>query len=1047
MGMPSIRAFLAVALFLALGLEAQETDNPVLHRRSLPSRMGPNAIKGHDLPDLRHAWDLYWFGGELSPSYMDYKNQLAAQEVQRWRHLFPKAQGSQLISAILPAPPGTGGVSWTNLGPIANLTPAGWSSIDSGRPVAIVPHPTVPTTLYLATSGGGVFKCINADTTTAASNWIWTAITDDLPASGSSGNVSIGAMAMSPADSKVLYVGLGDPFDAQGRGFFKTPDGGLTWTPAMGLGNQTRSYFILPVSANTVFWGTDDGLKVSTDGGASFSALAVGPAGRVWTIQKLTATDLLLSVQVGTTEGAGAGSIYYSADNGSTWNLASMSGAGLSTNIGRITIRTAGDTTTAYAMLEDTSTKNIARGVLKTSDKGHTWAWMAAPTASGGLFQGTGPDMTTDGGQGFYNHGLGVDPTNPQRLVMGANLALYRSMDGGATWSQLTHWYGSGHPYTHADNHATAWSNGTLYVANDGGLAILKDPWRATIPTATDELTFIDNRRNKGLSSHLVYNVGSTTAASPADSKWRISLGLQDNGTRVRQPNTPGGTLTGNEGTFEDGIGGDGFGTVIHPTDGSQILGSVYYTDIYKSIDGGTTFTESISGISEAKSSTAAPFAPKIALGATATPGTVYTSVNTKVYLSTDFGSSWTSMSMGTFASSGRVIRNVNGSRSTSAVGMASSGGHFWTTYNGGAAWTDSGDVTNGNLSTSYIWFDTENDQVVYGATVAPYATAHHLFKSANGGATWTPLDGSAATSNGLPFGIPVHVIQNRPGHSNILFAGTDFGVYQSTDGGITWARYGSNLPLVATRDLYISPDGGFIRAGTYGRGVWEVQTLGITLDKTTANVNPSASATFTATVTGFPSSNLVNWSVSTGGGGFSPTQTASGTSTVYTAPAVPGIYTITAATIDSTSLRGTPAIASASVNVYSPASVTVTIAPAIATLAMGGTATFNATVANAPSQDVTWSANGGTITTGGVYTAPLAPGTYNITATSIWPGTTPGTATVSVKTLDVNADGVVDLQDLLFFAKYYGTTNASCLFSGDLTVSDADLAILLAGL
>ncbi len=1038
----TMKRFLTLAaLVTAWGLEAQDTANPVLRRRSLPARVGPHALKGHDLPDLRHAWDLYWFGGELSPAYMDYKNLKAAEELQRWLHLFPKAKGTLAASAILPTPPGVGGVSWVNRGPTSNLIDGTWSSIDSGRPVAIVPHPTVATTLYLATSGGGIFKCTNADISQAAAEWIWTPITEDLPASGSSGNVSIGAMAMSPTNANVLYVGLGDPFDAQGRGFFTSPDAGATWTAATGLGNATRSYSILPLTASLVFWGTNDGLKVSNNGGTSFAAVTGGPAtGLAWTVRKVTANDLICSIE-GTPN-----AIYTSSNAGTTWTLATITGVPTAITKGRITLAAAGDGTTAYGIVEDTVTGNIARGVLKTLDKGVTWTWVAAPTISGGLFQGTGPQMTTDGGQGFYNHGLGVDPTNPQRIVVGANLALYRSLDGGASWTQLTHWYGSGHPYTHADNHATAWANGTLFVANDGGLSILKDPWRATVPTTTDDLTFIDNRRNKGLSSHLVYNVGSTTAASPTDSKYRISLGLQDNGTRIRQPNTTGGTLTGAEGTFEDRIGGDGFGTQIHPTNGNLILGSVYYTDIYKSSDGGATFAESISGITEANSATLAPFAPKIALGATAAPDTVYTFTNSTVYKSTDFGSNWTAMAM-TGYDTARLLRNVNGSRSSSAVGAASSGGHFWITYNNGATWTDSTDITGGTFNTSYIWFNTENDQTVYGATVAPDAAAHHLFKSTNGGAAWTPMDGSATASNGLPFGIPVHVIQNRPGQANTLFAGTDFGVYRSLDGGATWARYGNSLPMVAVRDLYISPNGGFIRVGTYGRGVWELQTLSVALDKASVTLLPSASTTFTATITDFLTTNTVGWTTSTGGGSFSPASTASGAVTTYTAPAVPGIYTVTATSNEAPVLGSTPVAAAATVNVYNPASVAVTVSPGTKSLSAGATFTFTASVANAPNQNVTWSASGGAITTGGVFTAPATAGTYTITATSIWPGTTPGTATVTVKTLDLNGDGVVDLRDLLFFAKYYGTSNATCDLNGDNTVDTADLDLLLAGL
>ncbi len=811
MGLSLLRRSALLALALALPLAAQEATNPVLRRRSLPARVGPNALSGHDRADLRRDWNLYWFGGRLSPEYLDYKNLVAAEEVQKWRHTLPTV----LEGRALPVA-GSGTPTWVNLGPTSNVVDASWPSIDSGRPVAILPHPTVATTLYLATSGGGIFKCANADVAGAA-DWIWTAITDGLPTSSSGGNVAIGAMAMSPADSNVLFVGLGDHFDAEGRGFYRSADAGATWAAATGLGVATRSHAILALSATRILWATNDGLKLSNDGGATFAAVTGGPAvDEVWSVQKVTATDLICSVQ-GITSGTGLN--YYSADAGSTWTLAPMTG--VTVTVGRVTLAAAADGATAYGILENSTAATVAPGVIKTTDKGHTWTWVAAPTTTGSLFKGTGNQMTTDGGQGWYNHGLGVDPTNANHLVVGANMALYRSMDGGATWSQMTHWYGSLHPYAHADFHATAWSNGTLYVANDGGLAVVRDPWRATPPTGED-LTFIDNRRNKGLTSHLVYNIGSTIATSPTDSKWRVTAGMQDNGTRIRQGS---GTALQTSGVFEDWIGGDGFGTVIHPTNGNLMLGSLYYTRIYKSTDGGISqFLIASTGITESNNSSLAPFAPKIALGATSTPDTVYTYTNAKVYKSTDFAGSWTAMPMGTFTASARTIRNVNAARSSSAVGIASSGGHFWITYNDGASWLDTGDITAGNLNTSYIWFSTENDQTVYAATVAPTATAHHLYKSTTGGLSWASIDGSATTSNGLPFGIPVHVVQNLPGSANTLFAGTDFGVYQSLDGGTTWNRYGTGLPMVATRDLYIAPDGSFLRVATYGRGVWELQ-------------------------------------------------------------------------------------------------------------------------------------------------------------------------------------------------------------------------------
>ncbi len=1065
MGLLSTRFLATLALLLALPMEAQESS--VFQRRmELPARKGPKASSGHDRADLRRDWNLLWFGAQADPAYLDSKNQLAGRERVRWAHLFPGGPKALLAVAGSPGTASSASGTWVNLGPTSNLTTASFPDVDSGRPVAVAAHPST-NTLYLATSGGGVFRCTNADVTTNG-DWIWNPITDGLPASGSSGNVAVGAMAMSPADPAVLYLGMGDPFDAEGRGFFKSPDGGTTWTAATGLGNATRSQTILPVNASLIFWGTNDGLKMSSNGGASFTPVTLGGAatGKIWAAQKFSSSDLVCSVQPAPPAGSttyGAGVIHFSSNGGSTWTAANITGVSFA--IGRITIATAGDGSTAYAILEDTtsSSPTVGRGVLKSTDKGLTWTWTAAPTASGGLFQGTGGNMTGDGGQGWYNHCLAVDPNNASRLFVGSNLALYRSLDSGSTWSQMTHWLGSGHVYAHADFHATAWSasGSTLFVANDGGLAVVRDPFATTIPTGptgnsgtTSVVTFLDNRRNKGLVSHLVYSIGSSTAANPPDSKWRVTMGLQDNGTRVRQPNAPGGLLIGTEGTFEDMIGGDGLGTLIHPANGNLMLGSTQYVGIFKSVDGGATFNESDSGITETNNKNLAPFGTKLVPGDQA--NIIYTSTNGKVYKSIDFGGSWTVLStLGlpapldtstTGATTNLYIRNLNAAANDpNALGIAANQSRVYLTYTGGSSWTQAGALPGSQSYLSYLWFDRANSATVYVASVAPVATANHLWKSSNGGVSWAAIDGTATTSNGLPFGIPVHVVQTDPLNAATVYAGTDFGVYVSSNGGSSWTRFGNGLPLVATRDLYVAPDGSFLRAATFGRGVWEAQLpVGpvVSLDKTSFTLNPSVGTTLTATVTNFTADNKVNWTVSAGGGTLLPAQTASGVATIYTAPATPGIYTVTAASNELPS-----STASATVNVYTAAAVTVSVTPTAKVLMTGASATFTATVTNAPSSAVTWSASGGTITTGGVYTAPAVPGTYTITATSIWPNTTPGTASVVVKTLDLNGDGTLDLRDLLTFAKYYNSANATCDLNGDGLVDDADLAILLAGL
>lgn len=1016
---------------LVAGALAAEQPSIVQRRQSLPARTGPKKLSGHDRADLRRQWELYWFGGQPSADYLDFKRQAAQEEIRRWGHLFPGG-------TPMPAIPGNS-VSWVNLGPTANVTDAGWPAIDSGRPVSIVTHPSNAQTLYMATSGGGVFKCVNADPT-SASDWVWTNITDALPASSGSGNVACGALAMDPTAPETLYLGLGDAFDAQGRGLYKTTNGGTTWTECGSLGATTNINEILVLDATTLLVAGNAGVYRSTNGGTSFTQVVSG--GVAWSVQQFSATELICSIEAGS-------KIYYSSNAGATWTGATLDSSVTALTPGRITLASsAASGTTAWGIAE-TGSATVSRGLLKTIDKGHTWTFVAAPVVTGGLFKGTGPSMSTDGGQGWYNHGLAVSPADINRVFVGANLALYRTLDGGANWAQMSHWYGSAHPYQHADNHTTAWSKtGTpyLYVGHDGGISIYKDPF-GTIPTADLASAFVDNRRNKGLATHLVYSIGSTNATTPVGSKDRVTLGLQDNGTRMRMPS--GGNLAGS-GIFEDQIGGDGFGTVIHPTDGDKILGSLYYTRIFRTTDGGATAWSEASSILEANDQNAAPFAPKIALGAAAEPNTVYTFVNKKVYKSTDFGNLWIAMGMTGFDDVNRIIRNVGASRSNAnAVAVVTSGGTGFVTYNGGTSWAQFGAIPNNGLSMSYVWFDTTNANTLYASSVALGSSLSHLWKSTNSGATWTAIDVAAGGgSNGFPSGIPVHVIQNDPAVGNTLLAGTDFGVYRSTDGGLNWSRYGQNLPMVAVRDLYIAPDGSFVRAATFGRGAWElVAPVGptVTIAETgPLQVAPSGTASLHASVTNATNTN-VNWTAPQGS--FSPTTTASAAATTWTAPATPQVVTLTA-----TSAENSSGTATITANVYTPGSVSVTVAPnpnvTPAIVITGGSLTFGATVTNAPTTSVTWSVNGGSISGGGVFTAPnLATGTQvvTVTATSIYAGTTPGTTTVTVKSIDLNADATVDFKDMAALAKAHGTVDAARkLTSGSTAVGDADVTAFL---
>jgi len=783
---PVIRGGLALAVIACTSglLPAQEADNATRRARARDEWYNESYASPAKANGKR--------GGPWSAEYRRFMMDAAARERAKWGAQIPSNPEPATVAEPEATIAATGS-NWLNLGPTKadylynfytlNVT-------DTGRVRSFVTHPGDPNILYVAFSGGGVWKTTDGGVS-------WRALTESL------GSLSTGWLAGDPKDPNVLYLGLGDPFDGTGIGLLKSVDAGSTWSKPIFLGDSqvTTQIMVAPTDSRIVLVTTDRGLFRSANAGASFKSVAL-PTGRAevpygWSIAWTGEGNFVVTAEADPFAAAGTtdGQVFTSANNGATWTRA----AGFSApgGVARITVAAAPSNRSIVYAVASNFGGNLA-DIFKSVDGGANWT---ALRATGKSARYTNPNPSASypsqlfNTQGWYDQLAIVSPTNPNVVDFGGALHNARTTDGGLTWSVTTEWLGRyGLPYVHADSHAAAYdAAGNLYFGTDGGIF-----------KSTDGGATFSDALNVGIVTHLIYNLGSSKASPAA-----VIGGMQDNGTRVR---------SGSTSIFNQTIGGDGFGCDIHPRNGQLVLGSLYNTRIQKSLDGGLTFGSATAGISEAGTG-AAPFLTKIVPSeADPTGNTVYTFVNARAYKSTNYAQNWSPLA--TAGLPGDIfIRNFGAARANpNVLGIVANGGRVFLSSNGGASWKAPAPLPNNGLSLSYISFDPTDASVVYVASVAPDFSRNHVWRSMNFGASWTAIDGGD-----FPTGVPVDVVKNDPSNPNILYAGTHLGVYRSPDRGATWARFGSGMPLVQVTDLFLSSDSTLVRSSTFGRGFWEL--------------------------------------------------------------------------------------------------------------------------------------------------------------------------------------------------------------------------------
>jgi hypothetical protein len=794
-----------------------------------PATLTGEKVPIKDDPLGRIDWMREVMGGDLTPEFME--AMMVAADAQRAQY-GPDGRGAIQVQ--------TGG-TWTNIGPHrSNWIQNGLlvAESDTGRVRTFLVHPSNPDIMYVLTSSGGLWKTTNFSDPRPA----WRATTDSI-LSTSGGSAALGK------NPETIYLGTGDPFDPGVGGYARRSiDGGQTWSNAIKLGAST----IIPdvkvdssAAADIVLMATNAGLFRSTDGGVTYGATPV-LGGLVWSLARTSAGWLAARTVTG------VGSILYSTNQGATW-LPIPNGGLAYAGAGRTTLAvgTAGDAV-VYAFAA-TAGNGAQKDLYRSSDGGLNWtaAGLGQYVIVAGVRVWQGkipvnpnpdqPNMDIMAGQAFYNQMVLVDPNDSSRntVYIGGQLSNAKSSDGGGSWRIVSNWLAQfGLPYVHADMHAAAFTtlkgDPALVFGSDGGLFV-----------STDGAGSFSSQKNDGISSYLIYAM-TGNSKHPDD----VLIGLQDDGTRWRE---------GKTGTYNQVLGGDGFGVGWSQANDGVGLASIYYSFIVRDVTNPTStqakWRIGWNGIEEFFDPSRTYFNTAIATPrASADPAglTFLHRTRSRLYRTTNGAESWTCImetplaatpSLGASsecvppppppppptpppAPPARVLLRAGSHpigispQDLAHLGVLANGGWLYSTSDGGQTWASRSLTT---LAAPWPGFNSTlayaSNTTMYVGNEAPIGIALRVLKSVDGGTTW------ANASTGLPL-VPVTklLVSPRDPSGNTVYAATWIGVYETTDGATSWHLFGSGLPVVVVSDLYMPTGGSYLRVSTYGRGVWETR-------------------------------------------------------------------------------------------------------------------------------------------------------------------------------------------------------------------------------
>lgn len=693
-------------------------------------------------------------------------------------------------------------LEWRNIGP-ANM---------GGRTTDVEGVPGNPSLVYAATASGGLWKTTNGGIT-------WNPIFER------ENTISIGDIALDPHNPEVIWAGTGESNVRNsvsfGDGVYKSLDGGKTWQH-LGLKDTERISRIVinPLNADLVYVGAlghafgpneERGVFMTTDGGKTWqktlyvdaghgiSDMDINPANpnvlyaAMWHFERKPWTH---------ESGSEKGGVFQSVDGGRTWKKLT---SGLPKLLGRIGVKVApGKPNVVYVIAES------REGTLYRSDD------------HGESFRQVSKERNIVG-RGFYYADLRVDPQDENRVYAVAG-SLQVSIDGGKTFRRIS-------TRTHSDYHAL-WIDpkdpNRLWQGQDGGIAVSHD--------RGEHWEYLNN-----MPLAQFYQIH----ADKRQPFYYVSGGLQDNGSWIGPSRTrePAGILNDD---WRMVSFGDGFHVTSHPDDPDLILsesqgGTILRTDL-RTREQQLVSPQPRSGAGGPANALKYRFNWNTPIaGSPHDKNTVHFAGNV-VFQSRDFGKSWEAISPDLTTNDPAKLKDAGGpvwfdnstaenhctvlslAESPARRGMVWAGtddGNLQVTMDGGKTWTNVVRHVPGvppHSPVSHLEPSRTGENVAYAAFDRHMFDDFrpHIFKTIDAGKTWTNISGN------LPAKAYVHIVREDRRNTNLLYAGTELGLFASWTGGQDWVPLRlKNLPTVAVHDIIVHPRENDLILGTHGRSIY----------------------------------------------------------------------------------------------------------------------------------------------------------------------------------------------------------------------------------